>query len=94
MLIRTIPFLKKEHCDDYPSLRLICRKMLLVPEISETKVMIFKIRTTAFKCLHFTASQLETPERSLQGVANWAFQRQQLLFGIYLWCSVMQWEAW
>lgn len=36
MLIGTIPLLKKEHCDDYPSLRLVCRKMLLFPEISET----------------------------------------------------------
>lgn len=69
--------------------------MLLVPEISQTenKIMIFEIGTTAFKCLRFADGQLETPERSLEGVTLWSFQRQQFLFGVYLLCGAMQKEA-
>lgn len=70
--------------------------MLLVPEISQTekRITIIETGTTAFKCLHFAEGQFENPERSLQGVTHWSFQRQRLLFGVYLLCGAMQKEAW
>lgn len=55
--------------------------------------MIFNVRTATFKCSHLTDDQLGNPERFLQGVTNWIFQRQQWAFGVYLF-AVMQQEAW
>lgn len=55
--------------------------------------MIFSVRTATFKRLHFTDDQLGNPERSLQGIANWIFQRQQWVFGVYLFAEMQQ-EAW
>lgn len=54
--------------------------------------MIFNIRATAFKHSHFTDNHIGNPERSLQGVANWSFQRQQWVFGVSVF-AVMQQEA-